>query len=300
MAVFTFGGVQFREAGEYASPRPSVSGANARLRAEYLVDWNSHVLAEVALLGKCDLNSSITPSGARQKWFDRTTPHPHPTYPWLYASEVTETRGDGTPLGFDASGVQKYSDARMTVIYSRLRWDILENTQINDGNGVPNEGLLKRYVYREAAKAKEKMITYKAGSWIFRDNGRTYQSAVGRSWIVQDLTWVWVQVLFDYLPRAYIASMGGFTNKFPFDGYPEGTLLCRAMSYEMDGMPNGRRSCNAHINASYSPFGWNYFPDPQRNYNFFEIGTTRSAIDTNHTATPYPELVDFSTLFQPQ
>jgi hypothetical protein len=296
MAAFKFRGIDFREAGEYASPRPSISGNNARITVEYLVDWSDHVAAEVALIGKvkCVVGNNNTP------YLKRTTPHPHPTYPWLYASEIPAVKGEGTPLGKDGQGVQIYSDARMQVVYSRLRWDIAEDDEIKDGAGVPNEGLLKRYVYREAAKTKEKMITYRMGSWVFIDNNRAYMSDIARAYVVEDLTWVWVQVPFQNLPRKFIAGAGGFCNSTTFDGYGPGKLLVRAMQYEMDGMPDGARTCNAHINATFNPLGWNFFPDPDRGPNqYHEVGALAAGVGSGVIDRPYPQVIEFKELFQP-
>jgi hypothetical protein len=296
MAAFTFRGIQFREAGEYASPRPSISGANARLRAEYLVNWSDHKNAEIALLGTCSFNSQFNNLGQTQGYINRTTPHPHPTYPWLYASEVNEVRGEATPLAKDADNVAAYSDARIIVTYSALRYDVYEDGEVMV-NGIINEGSLKRFVYREAAKCKEKMITYKKGYWIFTDNRRPVQSDIGRAWIVQDLSWVWVQVPFPNVPRTYISQNGGYVNTSDFDGYAAGTLLLRAPGYEMDRMADGKRTCNVHINATFNPLGWNYFPDQARNFDFKQVSGTRVGFET--TNCPYPQIVDFSKLFVP-
>lgn len=277
---------------EYKSPHgPYKEGwgtDNSRIDIQYVVPWADRWAARDALLGTAEVIGGLVP------FISRTMPHVYPGT-GLIARAVPSIEGEVPLQDLDLGGPPLFANAILNVLYESVSYEVASDAAIVGPASYPvaDESLLLRWVTKRKSQATQYFST-RRGAWEFTDNGKKFHSDVPIQLPKHELNILWHQVpLAAYSESKYDDAIGK-TNLTAFAGCGAGTLVFVNAAPEYTRLPTGsqERSVNLTLKMHHFPNGANFFPDPDRDNQFYEI--------SRDGGTRWPFMfTEFATLMRP-
>ncbi len=270
------------------------TGANATRRFKVL--WNERYKFVRRFLGDNQIiYDDIQQSNMVR--INRMTPLPWPTedFPNLYAAEAVSITGfkiDGhtsyTDDGDDGSVAADYSHAEIELAYRPSPYDVLTDTQVDQGGGVYNE--LLRYISVSDYRSSTNYISLPQGTLLYiaegggRPTGIPMQFSVGKVIAVMEFVVTWHSLpyeIFDitstnqypWARRVFGAATAvssetrswpavsaylGCVNRTSFLSRDPGTVLLTDVRPEWRFNSYGNKEWDIHFTFAYDPNRWNY------------------------------------------
>lgn len=260
------------------SPEANMSFDRGTVPMSIYVSWeqfNDNQVVEVGVSDAATMfigNVELINTGLGGVTLHRSNPHPFPTRPWMHATSVQQARpmgmraaefypeasfiprynvSHGTGNRLNGTGLPRYQQVQLDLIYSMLPYKIKEDTDVLVQNDdptsklylYPDEGMAiskgyrthSRYITREI-KRQAKMLTLPRG--LLKDEfGKPIMEALVIPENTAIFEYTWWQVPDEALPEEQWLIGAHSVNHATFDGRPAGTLLF-AGDPETRSMPN--------------------------------------------------------------
>lgn len=269
-----------------------------RLNITYRVPWKDRKAARIALLGGVAFRTVAGGTGPGMTgYFNRKLPHASIEGDgWLFCTQV-----DPDPeITLDPD--DEYPNAQyatLRCVYAGLPYECVADSDVNVLGtevpviGVPDESRLKRYVSLMPVKDMDRVLQAKGSGWRFQITLTTLRQGLFIPIQQMEKVYCWHQIPYDNIPWAYIKSCKHKSNNAVFDGADIGTLIFKKYNLETVRLPDGTRAVNLFYHFEYTANGANFFPDPDRGYDYYPVESTSIP-----GRLPYP-LVNFANLFRP-
>lgn len=257
-----------------ASPEEEARDDGTRAMRTIYVRWEDRIQAVRDFLGHAEV---VEADG--HKYLSRTLPWYHPHFvradglPYMFASQIPRMEGWGVPdPGPDGvinqrgpDEVTDYAYCKMQILLETPTYNLLEDEEIINGDGTPDEGSLQRFVTK-LAQPSGQILPLPLGAFKYVDGaGVPVPGQPGRLVPETDVTYIWHRVPLAAIgsriinPEAestLIDDTIGKVNDATFpaaavSGAPAGTLLLTAVAFRPIMNPLGERVYDVEYRMKY-------------------------------------------------